>query len=244
MKAEHRKELETNALADRMGRMLENVKAKPQRGTVLFILAAAVIVVVTFMAVRWYRYTKVEESETWFLSYIYFGESQNAHFQRNRQGLKELADKISESHGEKTQGRFIRFQENWSLAWDRGILMVALDPRGARANLQRALTEYKALEEECADDPVLVPEAIYGQAVIEETLGLEDRKHLENAIELYEEVQKTHPKSAYGHLAEKRLAVLNDPEKRREVNEVYQDLQTLIRFDRADPKLDLFPKKK
>jgi tetratricopeptide (TPR) repeat protein len=240
MKAEHRKELETNALADRMGRMLENVKQKPKRGTALFIVAAVVVIVVTFMGVRWYRYGRVEDSEAWYYSYYFFDVFQSAHHQKNREGVAELSKLVKDSHSEKIQGRFVRFQENWSLVWDRGILMVGLDPRGAKANLQRAAAEYKALQEECEGDPVLVPEAIYGQAVIEETLALEDRKHLENAIELYEEVHKKHPKSAYGQLAEKRLAILNDETKRREVNEIYQDLQNVIRFDRRDP-MDLFP---
>ena len=47
MKAEHRKELQTNALADRLGRLLQGVQSKPSSGVVLFggliVLAVAIL---------------------------------------------------------------------------------------------------------------------------------------------------------------------------------------------------------
>ena len=53
MKAEHRKELETNVLANRMGRLLETAKQKPQRGTVMWILFGVAVLVVVFLVARW-----------------------------------------------------------------------------------------------------------------------------------------------------------------------------------------------
>src|SRR5262245_46669290 len=42
MKAEERKELETNILADRMGKMLTKAKGGPGRSTVLFVVSALI----------------------------------------------------------------------------------------------------------------------------------------------------------------------------------------------------------
>jgi hypothetical protein len=234
MKAEHRKELETNALADRMGRFLETAKQKPQRGFVFLIVAGVAAAVVVLVAIRWYAQGKSEHSDAWVLSYLYFDVF------KERESAKEVSRIVRDTHEDKAQGRFLRFQENWRLLWERGILMLAADPRGAREALRLASLEYDQLKEECEGDPVLVPEALYGQAVIEETLALEDGKHLDSAIELYQDLSKKHPTSAYGRLAEKRLETLTNDEKRLEISGVYRDLQNVIRFDRFDPKMDLF----
>src|SRR5262249_39100901 len=45
MKAEHRKELQTNALADRLGRMLQGMKSRPQAAPVIFWVVAGLLVV-------------------------------------------------------------------------------------------------------------------------------------------------------------------------------------------------------
>ena len=44
MKAEHRKELETNVLADRMGRVVQKIRTRPQRRVVLYVVGGVVAV--------------------------------------------------------------------------------------------------------------------------------------------------------------------------------------------------------
>src|SRR5438128_2541081 len=44
MKAEHRKELETNILADKMGKFITGAKTGPSRGSVRYLVIAAVVV--------------------------------------------------------------------------------------------------------------------------------------------------------------------------------------------------------
>ena len=217
MKAEHRKELETNVLADRMGRLLATAKQKPRGGTVLWILLGMVVLVVVFLSMRWYSVGKSENSDGWYALYV-----------NDYKGLQE-------SYLDKLQGQALRFDIAWEQLWG-SIRKLGADPNGAKADLLKAKQQYDTLRKECEGDPVLVPEAIYGLAVIEETLALDDRSHLNKAIEYYEDVSKQFRQSAYGQLAAKRLETLNSEEGRREVNEIYQDLSNLIRMDRLGRK--------
>lgn len=222
MKAEHRKELETNTLADRMGRLLETAKQKPQGSTMLWILFGVAVVVVSLFAYRWYDVGKAEKSEGWYLYYL------AAVFDADEKALLD-------SYAEQTQGRAVRFERAWRATW-AATKKLGVDPKGARDLLNLASKEYDRLREECEGDPVLAPEAIYSLAVIEETLSVEDRMHLNRAIDYYEDVSKKFPQSAYGQLAKNRLEILNSDEGRKEVNMIYQDLQNLIRLDRFDRK--------
>lgn len=209
MKAEHRKELETNVLADRMGRLLDTVKQKPQRGTVGWVVLGVVVLVVAFLTMRWYRMQQIERSEAWSEYYL-------VQITGDVRGLLEL-------HRDKVPGKAIRFHLAADRLWD-GVTKIGADP-GAKEKLQDAKNMYAELRDECEDDPVLAPEAMYGQALAEEALAIEDRKHLDRAIDYFKELVEKHPKSAYGKLAEKRLEILNDPDTRREVSNIYQELE-------------------
>lgn len=231
MKAEHRKELETNVLADRMGRALEGLKSKPQRGTMFIVVVGIVAVAVAFFGMRWYRMSKSENSEAWYLCYRFF-EFADGTSQDSLQAARELQKHIEESHGDKAQGRFTRMQFNHRDTW-YGILLLGADPKGSRSRLNRASAVYEEILKQSEDDPVLAPEAMYGMAIIEETLAIDDRKHLDRAMEMYEDLTKNkeYAKSAYAKLAEHRLETLRDDSRRREVNDVYMDLQRMMRFD-------------
>jgi hypothetical protein len=209
MKAEHRKELETNVLADRMGRLLDTVKQKPQRGTVGWVVLGVVVMVVVFLTVRWYRMQQVERSDAWFDYYL-------VQITGDIRGLLE-------SHRDRVPGKAVRFHLAADQLWD-GVTKIGADP-GWKEKLQTAQKTFADLREECEGDPVLVPEAMYGEALAEEALALEDRKHLDRAIDSYKEIVEKHSKSVYATLAEKRLDILNDPDKRREVSDIYHMLQ-------------------
>ena len=227
MKAEHRKELETNALADRMGRLLGNLKERPQRGTVFWVIFGVLAVVVVFMSLRWYRVGKDENSEGWFAYYTY--------------DFKALND----GYTEKPQGQAMRFEEAWGLLWS-GMGKIGVDPRGAKERILSAKKKYDDLAKECENDPILAPEAMYALALIEETMALDNRRNLDLAQEQYEEVAKKHEKSAYGQLAAKRVEALKNETTRKEITDLYQELSGVIGFDRMqqlDRLLDMHKKK-
>src|SRR5439155_760154 len=66
MKAEHRKELQTNALADRMGRFVQRIKTRPKRGPVLWIAAGAIVLVLLGI-VMWMRGQRQRENSVLWL---------------------------------------------------------------------------------------------------------------------------------------------------------------------------------
>lgn len=222
MKAEHRKELETNVLADRLGRVVTNLKQGPQRGTALYVVLGILVAALVFFSVRWYRVTEDENSVAWLS--LEAGEHKS----------------LQENFPQSKPATAVRFQLAWFLMWETGIKKLGADQKGALESLQEARIRYEELKKEVAGDPVLEPEAMYCLAQIEETMAVQDpRKHLENAAEMYQELAKAHPKSAYGQLAEKRAEILNDETKRAEVARLYQDLDTAA--FRFDPRKDVPP---
>ena len=188
---------------------------KPERGTLFWVICGIVAVVVTFLVVRYYQVGKNENSDAWFAYYI--GDEKS----------------VLETHADKTPGRAIRFDHAWGGLWS-AIKRFGADPKGAQDLLRLVAKEYERLKEECEGDPVLVPEALYGLALVEETLAIKDRNNLDRAIDYYKELVDKHAKSAFGKLARERLDILEESDRRAEVSEVYQDLERLIRPDRKN----------
>jgi hypothetical protein len=221
MKAEHRKELETNVLADRLGRVVTNLKQGPQRGTAMYVVLGILVAAAVFIGVRWYRMSKNENSDAW----LYFEAGE----------IKALED----SYPLSKPGVAWRFQRAWFTMWENGIKKLGADQKSALENLELARRVYEDLKIEVAGDPILEPEAMYCLAQIEETMAVTDRNRLATAAEMYDEVAKKHDKSAYGELAQKRAEILNDETKRAEVARLYQELDTaMFRFD---PRKDVPP---
>ena len=156
MKAEHRKELETNALADRIGKMVSNLKTGPQRGVGLYVVLGILVAALVFFSVRWYRVSKNENSEAWMLYDV--GE------------IKALL----ESYPETNSGRAARLILTAHSTWTEGIKKLGADPKGALESLDRAAEQYEQIKTEIEGDPVLEPEVLYALAQIEETFAVKD----------------------------------------------------------------------
>src|SRR2546426_7548380 len=182
MKAEHRKELQTNLLADRMGKLVQKIKTRPQRRTVLYILIGVACLLAVYLFMR-YRSTMAQEtSETWF-------QLEDGH----RAFLYQLAGVVQEKEGfirfaNPTPGnaqKAARLQVAWVNLWDQGVKQLGADWRGALVHIGFAEVIYKYLNDECKDDPVLHPEVLYCMAVIEETRAVQDRESLKTALDLF-----------------------------------------------------------
>lgn len=236
MKAEHRKELETNELADRMGRLVERVKHRPQGRGFFYLILLGVLAGVLFWF--WYlnRQSTQLEAESWFffelandkqlkiLGKVTDGDS--------RQPDQEVSDNVK---------RASRFQLAWQQLWDEGIRKLGADSRGALRSVGEAEKIYKALAEECQGDPVWEPEALYNLAVITETRAVQSRDNLEKAITKFREVAKKHKESGYGQLALARANHLE--ENLAGLKSFYERLQSGFNIEGADgvglPKLNL-----
>lgn len=226
MKAEQRKELETNALADRMGHLVQRVKTQQRRTTLYWFLMVAGLLIALFLVFRWYQTSRTDNSRRWVglemgAPRMFFPETP---------GLEEL---IGENLRQTNQGKAARFQVAWFLFWEQGIKRLGVESGDALKKLESAGALYTKLAEDCADDPVWEPEALYALAVIEETRSVTDIKRLEDAKTRYEDLVKKHKESARGKLADQWLKDYDDPEKRRELESFYTEMRATL--DIRDP---------
>jgi hypothetical protein len=211
MKAEHRKELQTNALADRMGRMVRRVKTGPSRRGILWMAVG----VVALIGVLWWviaaNNRRTALSEQWmevgaqeFLTPGRDGQLHPNPMIFGNPGNPELA---------------ARFQIAWAQLWELGLRRLAAEPNSALRSIDASAKDFLRLSEECKDDPVLGPEAAYALAVIEETKTAEDLEYLDKAIRRYKGVQSKYPDSAAGKAAGRRAEYLE--KNRTQVAEYY-----------------------
>lgn len=235
MKAEHRKELQTNALADRLGRLLQNVKSPPKKSSVLYWLLAIVLVAGVVGFFIWRSRGGTATAKNW----------------EDFESGDPIASKaLLDSRAKTAAGKAERFQLAWSYLWDGviregelqervgGIKFLMSDPIRAVISFERARKLYTDLADECKDDEVLGAEAVYSLAVIEETLAaagpLYDRAaQLDKALRHYRDVVEKFPiekfpKNAFAAEASQRVKDLKDDNKRREIGTLYETLNTRI----------------
>jgi tetratricopeptide (TPR) repeat protein len=194
MKAEHRKELQTNVLADRLGRLLEGVKEGPSRSTWL-ILGAVALVVVLILAWRYFAQS---------------AESISAARWVRLDGLAtgdELEDFINDKDNKGTpQLRAARFElARLSLAEGLAGLGKPLSRPTAVGQIKKAAETYEQLADETGELPLLHEEALSGAARAYESLG-----EFTKAKTFYERLVKEHGKSPLARDANAALERLND----------------------------------
>jgi hypothetical protein len=214
MKAEQRKELETNTLADRMGRVVQRVKGSPRRTFLTYFIVIALVLIAAWFGYRWYTSGVTERSLQWLKFYDGSGNF-----------IEELA-----KDPETYSGKAAQFQIAWEVYWFAGIKQMASDKAGAMKALKTAVDRYGKLADECKDDKVFEPQALLGRAVAQESRAVEDTAHLKKAKEYYEDLNTKYEKSAEAEFARKRLEILNDNAKRADLAVTYKELQGLLRI--------------
>jgi hypothetical protein len=209
MKAEHhRKELQTNLLADRLGRAVQGLTQAPSRSTMIYVGLAA-LVVLLILAWRWFSASsEASSSERWRrLDEVVFGEQLDGFLQdREVQGSR--------------QGLVARFKEARRLLQD-GLHDLGDNDTRARAtdNIRKATEAYEALLKESLPAPLLQQEALWGAAKGYEALG-----KLDNARSFYERLTREHGNSALGKDAAKALARLDDPNNKQDLEDLAREL--------------------
>jgi hypothetical protein len=215
MKAEHRKELETNVLADRVGRVVQGMKQAPQKRTLIWVVLAVAVIVVVWFFMRKSELARVENSENW----VQFQEG-------------KLQALISEGQSNQSKAAAFELQYIYLRQTLRALLA---QPQMALKQLDTLEASYREVANNVKDDKVLLPEALYSLALIEETRMLKDDDNWKKALAAYKEVADNHKDTAFGKLAQKRWEVLNDKDKREEVLKVYQDLRIQFVRDNQMP---------
>lgn len=228
MKAEHRKELQTNVLADRMGKLVQRMKERPKKRVVLYVILGAVILGGLFIFSRIRSASALEESDHW--SWL-------------EDGFKLEMDKLIFEYPDTNAGKGARYQYAWLALWDVGLKTLAADPvdvlkvRGEiddkPGNLEVAEINYLKLKKNCEGDPIWESEAMYALAVIEETraIRLKGRdEHLKEALRRYKELAEKYKTSARGKQAQKWAEVLE--KKMPEIVSFYDDLNTRLDIEK------------
>jgi ribosomal protein RSM22 (predicted rRNA methylase) len=220
MKAEHRKELQTNALADRMGRVIQGMKRGPSKSSLLtVVLVLLVLGAIVFFFWR-FRLKKERDAQDW----VSYERSINvANFST------EYLERLKTLQAQSIQGRLAEIDLAWGKLQDDGINKLLVDQQ-AIDNVKNAKRDFEQLWPQVKDDPVLAPEARYAIAVAEETLAADEARvlgpkdNLDTARKLYEAVATEYPKSAHAKDAEKRAKLLGDREERQRIERLYNNL--------------------
>ena len=236
MKAEHRKELQTNILADRMGRLVQRMKERPKKRVLLYVVLGGALVLGLFIFFRIRSKAAEEQSDRW--SWL-------------DDGFRAEMEQLRLEYPETNPGKAARFQYAWLALWDVGLKELAANPvdvlkvsgemddKDKAGNLEVAQNIFLRLRKDCEGDPIWEPEALYALAVIEETRAIrrKDRdKHLKDALRQYKELAEKHKDSTRGKLARQRAEAL---EKRgQEIHDFYEELNTRLDIEKrfADAK--------
>jgi tetratricopeptide (TPR) repeat protein len=232
MKAEHRKELQTNALADRIGRFFQNLKSsRPSNLVILWCVLGAVVI---GLGAAWWlmrRSNTNAQSDAWVnLDTVSAGipdlppDPVHAAVDPYKKTVEDLEEIIEQDPGSK-QATFARFRIAQIHLRQRGLDLLAQSPAVAVTNLALARKEYEKLAEDFKKDPYWGPDALLGIAQITETMALEDLNNLDKAQKLYQELADNYKDSAAGKEAAKRLTVLKNKGRRKEIEEFYKDLR-------------------
>jgi hypothetical protein len=156
MKAEHRKELQTNTLADNLGRLITGSRSMSRR-TVLVLVAIVVLGVGVFV------WTMIQNNNNAMRAEAYYYLDQG--------NFEDLREKVIAANPESEPAKLAHFQIAWVLLWKEGIEPLAKSPSQAKERLAFAQGLYQRLAKDAENDPVLLAEAQYALALIEESLA-------------------------------------------------------------------------
>lgn len=204
MKAEERKALETNVLADQLGRAMEGLKQPPPRSLLVY-LGLAIAAVVLVVAFRWfYRTSLSAESQRWL-------QVDSAVFTEQLDTLLEEKDLKG-----SLQGSTVRLKEA-RLKLAQGLRDLGANPALAHESLDAAGKLYEELLKSKLVSRVelLEQEALSGAARVNEAVG-----EIDQAITYYKRLKDTFPRSALGQDAAKQLDRLESDAGRKRAAEL------------------------
>lgn len=225
MKAEHRKELETNLLADRLGRIVQTVKSGPRMMSRFnFFLAVMAILVLVLGAYIFHRVlvTRADaEVNNW--KYLELGKNNMVSFLGKPTPGEKDADLGNASKIARLQiGRLLLWNLGVHNLGDKRSYMNLPNATEAFKYIENAKNLFESLEKACEKDVQWLSEIKYSLAVIEEVRALKNPQHLELAQSKFKKVATDFSKSNFGPLAEKRA---DDLEKNaEELKKFYKEL--------------------
>ena len=220
MKAEQRKELERNVLAEKIGNIGQVFKNRPTN-TVYAVLGVLLVTVIVYSAFRYFRARSLrEDSARWEKLETTASVPELREFIKNNQGT--------------TAARTARYMLARALL-DRGIHnlgsrgLFTEDPKNPRTNHAQAIEDlkearqlYEELIPQSKGMPNLIQEALMNRARVEESLSGTDQGSLDKAIELYNQLAREYPDSPLAEAAKKQAEKIAN--NKAEVQQFYEGL--------------------
>jgi tetratricopeptide (TPR) repeat protein len=211
MKAEHRKESPTQAVSQRVGRLLKDLKTRPSTSSIIFWL---VLLAAVGLGVGWYFYSRVEterNSATW----AKVPEATTV----------EDLEAIAKAHPGTTAAMVVRFQEA-RLLLGQGLDRYAASDEKERTEAQEKLKSagdlYAQLAKEASAYPLLVQEALRGAAKAHESQG-----ELDEALKYYQQLAAAKPETEVTKAAADHVKELQDPDKKKQLEAFYSELKQM-----------------
>jgi hypothetical protein len=234
MKAEHRHQLQTNILADKVGKVIQGMKSGPKSTTV----AVWGVVFVVIIGIILWQYTAAasqsRQSAEW--------QTIDKAMHDPAKGMKTLEEIASEDETSLTN-RTARFQLA-RIRFSAGQAgLTGADRADAIKVIQEARNLYEKLRGQCADAPLLEQEASFGYAkALEALTGVttptDPAADLAAAIGEYKALAKKYPDSPLGKSAAKRVEELEGHSA--EIAKFYKELAELP-ISKMPPPMPLFP---
>ena len=241
MKAEHRHRLETNALADRVGRVVQTVKSAPATQSLALWLGVLAIVIVI---ISWQLFRSASYTETSTLWRTLDGATENVG------EVMHTLENLQDEHAGTTAGTSAGFllariklqdgQANLGNTLD-------IDRKEAIKKMVSAREMYAKLAKDSADAPLLAQESLMMQAKIDESLiGVANPEKqgevlstFNQARDGYQALATKYPDSPAGIEAKKRL---DDLEKNKaQIEKFYTDYNTLLSAPRPVSPISTLP---
>jgi tetratricopeptide (TPR) repeat protein len=219
MKAEHRHELKTNALADSVSRLLQSLKTGPSRHSLLVWGGFLLVVVIIGTGYFIWKSNRDARSALW----VQVDEAQRkldnaatpADVEAALKGFQTTADQ----HAGTVQARALRADRARTLLRDGMEHLYSSERDDALKHVKEARDLYGQIAADKDNDPILIQEALMSVAKADESLG-----NLDEALKGYQKLAHDYPNSFLGKAADERAKYLEDENNRKKVKELYEAL--------------------
>jgi hypothetical protein len=209
MKAEHRKELRTNVLYERLTHLWQDLKAGPNTTTIVICL---VILLIAGAVIAWrlVRNSQVaSQSAAWVKVY-------------NADNIEQFQE-VAKENASRPPALAARF-EGARAQLRHGLEKLAANDekeRGEAAEKVKSAGElYAQLVNDAKDYPLLVQEALMGAAKARESQG-----DLDGALNYYRDLAGRKPESDLTRQAQQSAKDLDDPATREKIRTFYDELK-------------------
>lgn len=189
MKTKRRHELQTNILADYIGKHLQQLKPYSRHITIGILLIFTAVLVGLFFSNKWAG----KRGKSW-------SDFSKAFAATDADALEEVAN----LHDGTTAALWARLSAG-EIKVATGSSQLFTDREKAEKMLKDAKEHFLVVEKDAAGHPQLVERARFGLAQAHESLS-----DVKNAQKYYDEVARSSPNSAFGKLAKRRFDRLSD----------------------------------